>query len=308
MTPLISRRRFVQAGIAAPFLMSSLPQIGFAKAGGMKLAGFADEISPSLDEQIRVCRQLGIRYLELRGVAGKNVLDFDAALRNEVRSKLQGNGMGVASIGSPIGKVRINDPWPAHFDRFKVAVDLAEFLSAPLIRIFSYYPPAKGEDMARHRDEVMRRMQAKVDYVKGRPVTIVHENEADIYGEHGPACLDILKTIDSPKLRAVFDPANFVVAGDDTLKNWAMLKPYVAHFHIKDAEAATRKIVPAGRGDGHVQAILEDARKSGYSGFLSLEPHLRVAGRSGGETGPELFKVATDAIREVCVKAGIELQ
>jgi sugar phosphate isomerase/epimerase len=308
MAASISRRQFVRTALAVPVLAAGRPWRVPAAAGAMKLAGFADEISPGLGEQIRVLKELGIRYFELRAVAGKNVLDFDVPLRNEVRSALRENGMGVASIGSPIGKVPITEPWPAYFDRFKVAVELAEFFQAPLIRIFSYYPPAQGQDISRHRDEVMRRMQAKADYVKGHPVTLAHENEKDIFGEHGPACLDILRTVNSPKLRAVFDPANFVQAGDDTLENWRMLKPYVAHFHIKDCKRDTKKIVPAGEGDGHIQAILEDAKQSGYQGFLSLEPHLLVAGRSGGETGPALFKVATDALKGICGKAGIRLQ
>ena len=43
----------------------------------LKLAAFADEISPDLDEQIRVCKANAVTHFELRGVAGKNVLDFD---------------------------------------------------------------------------------------------------------------------------------------------------------------------------------------------------------------------------------------
>ncbi len=307
MTLSISRRQFIRTTVAAPFVVSSLPRTAWAAAGTMKLAAFADEISPKIDEQIRVCKELGIRFFELRGVAGKNVMDFDDALKNEVRSKLKDNGMGVASIGSPIGKVKITDPWEPYFDKFKRAVELSEFFSAPLIRIFSYFPPAKGQDIREHRDEVMRRMQTKADYMKGHPATLVHENEKDIYGEHGAMDLDILKTVNSPKLRAAFDFANFIVAGDDNLKNWEMLKPYVVHFHIKDCIRATKKIVPAGQGDGNIQVILEDAKNSGYTGFLTLEPHLRVAGKNSGETGPELFKTAADALRGICGKIGIQL-
>jgi|WetSurMetagenome_2_1015567.scaffolds.fasta_scaffold127449_2 3-dehydroshikimate dehydratase len=306
MSTLISRRHFVATSLAVPFVFRSAGATA-APGGAMKLAGFADEISPDIDEQIRVCKKLGIGFFELRGAAGKNVLDFDVPLRTAIKTKLRDNGLGVASIGSPIGKVKISDPWEAHFDRFKVAVELAEFFGAPFIRIFSYYP-APGRPIAQDRDEVMRRMSAKAEYAKGHPVTLVHENEAEIFGEHGPACLDLVKTVNSPKLRCVFDPANFIQAGDDVLKNWEMLKPYVVHFHIKDCERATKKVVPAGQGDGHILELLQDAKKSGYAGFLSLEPHLRVAGRSGGESGPELFEVATTALRGLCAKAGIQLQ
>ena len=101
----------------------------------MKLAAFADEISPDLDEQIKACRENGVTHFELRGVENRNVLDFDKPLRNRIKSKLADNAMGVISIGSPIGKVKITDPWEPHFERFKIAVDAAEFFAAPFIRI-----------------------------------------------------------------------------------------------------------------------------------------------------------------------------
>jgi 3-dehydroshikimate dehydratase len=266
----------------------------------LKLSAFADEIDPSIDEQIRVCRQHGVSHLELRSVNKINVLDLDDNLRNEIRSKLRDNGMGVIGIGSPIGKVRINEPWQEHFDRFRIAVDAAEFFAAPLIRIFSYYAPQKGGDMAAHRDEVIRRMNEKVQYLGNRNITIVHENEKDIYGENGSTCLDLMKSVQSPKFRMAFDFANFVQAGDKPLDNWPSLKPYTAHVHIKDAIMGSGKVVPAGQGDGQLGPIIADAWKSGYRGFLSLEPHLKVAGHSHGETGPELFAVAVNALKDLC--------
>src|SRR4051794_35890678 len=107
----------------------------------LKLSAFADEIGPDLDEQISVCKANAVTHFELRGVYGKNVMDFDDGLRKEIKTKLTGNGMGVISIGSPIGKVAIDRPWNEHFDRFKRAVEIAEFFGSPFIRLFSYYPP-----------------------------------------------------------------------------------------------------------------------------------------------------------------------
>jgi 3-dehydroshikimate dehydratase len=275
----------------------------------LKLAAFADEISPDLDEQIRVCKENSVTHLDLRGVAGKNVLDFDAPLRNEIKKKLADNGLGVLGIGSPIGKVAIDRPWEEHLDRFKIAVDLAEFFRAPFIRVFSYYP-AGGEGQGPiepHRDEIMRRFAAKVDYIRTRNVALLHENEKGIFGDVGRRCLDLMKTIDSPKLRSAFDFANFVQCGEDPQNNWPLLKPYTVHIHIKDAIAGSGKVVPAGQGDGGIAPIVQDAYASGYRGFLSLEPHLKVAGHSHGETGPELFKVAADALKELCHRVNVPL-
>ncbi len=273
----------------------------------LKLAAFADEISPDLDEQIRVCNENAVTHFELRGVNNINVLDFTPSLRHEIKTKLADAGLAVICIGSPIGKVKINDSWPQHLERFKIAVDAAEFFAAPFIRLFSYYPPAKDGDMRPHREEVMRRMSAKVEYLRDLPITLVHENEVGIYGAHGRECVDLMKTIDSPKLRHAFDFANFVQCGDNPLDNWPALKPYTVHIHIKDALFGSGKVVPPGAGDGKLEPILLDAWKSGYRGFLSLEPHLVKHEQFSGFSGPALFKVAADALKELCRRNQIPL-
>jgi sugar phosphate isomerase/epimerase len=112
--------------------------------------------------------------------------------------------------------------------------------------------------------------------------------------------------VNSPKLRSAFDFANFVQCGEDPRDNWPALKPYVAHIHIKDARTGGQ-VVPAGQGDGHIPEILKQAWDGGYRGFLTLEPHLKVAGHSHGETGPDLFKVAADALKDVCRRQGVRL-
>lgn len=270
----------------------------------IKLSAFADEISPDLDEQIRVCLANDVTHIELRGVSGKNVLDFDPTLRATIKSKVNAAGMGIVAIGSPIGKVKITDPFQPHFDRFKTAVELAQFFAAPYIRLFSYYP---GDDkpVLQDRDEVLRRMQAKVDYVKDVPVTLVHENESHIYGEKGAQCLDLMTTINSPKLRSAFDFANFVQCGEYPQDNWKLLKPYSVHIHIKDALMADKRVTPAGKGDGQLEPILKDAYASGYRGFLSLEPHLAAAGQFSGFSGPDLFTTAATALKEILDRAAI---
>ena len=278
----------------------------------LKLSAFADEISPELDEQIRVCRECDVTHMELRNVRGTNVLDFGNELRSEIKTKLRDNGMGVVCIGSPIGKVKIDDPWPQHFDRFRTAVDLAEEFEAPFLRIFSYYAPQAGGDMQPHRDEVLRRMNEKVEYVANRNVVLLHENEKGIFGDRGGSCFDLIVSVNSPKLRCAFDFANYIQVGEVPLVNWRVLKQYTAHIHVKDARLKDGKIVPAGQGDGDIGRILADAYNGGYRGFVSLEPHLAADMQFSGFSGPDLFKKAADALKDVCRKnkvplAGVEM-
>lgn len=270
----------------------------------LQLAAFADEISSNLEEQIRNCLANDVTHIELRGVNDKNVLDFDKPLCNEIKAKVTAAGMGIISIGSPIGKVKITDDWAKHFDRFKYAVELSQFFGAKFIRIFSYYPDDKGE-ILKYRNEVMRRMKAKVDYIKDVNVTILHENEAKIFGEKGPACVDLMNTINHTKFRSAFDFANFVQAKEKPLECWPGLKAYTTHFHIKDARMSDGQVFPAGQGDGQLEPILKDAYASGYRGILSMEPHLKAHGQFSGFTGPDNFKVAVDALKALCRKIGI---
>jgi len=268
------------------------------------LSGFADEISPDLAAQIKVLGEEGMKFLELRGVGGKNVLDFTPAERRDIRKRLSDAGIGVSAIGSPLGKVRIDEPWAAEVARFAKALEAAEEFAAPYIRIFSYYPPQGGR-IADHRDEVLRRLNEEVKMAAGRTVKLLHENEREIYGEQTAACLDIAKNV--PGMPLIFDPANFVQAGVRPAEAWPVLRDHVVYFHIKDALFDGGKVVPAGEGDGAVREILKDAllaRK--FSGFLSIEPHLASAGKFSGFSGPDLFKKAVRALKAILADMGVQ--
>jgi len=270
----------------------------------IRLSGFADEIGPDLDLQIATLQAEAMHYLELRAVWDTNVLDLTEDQRRTVKDRLGGAGIAVSSIGSPIGKVRIDEPWQDHVDRFRHCLDVAEFFEAPYIRLFSYYPP-EGGSIADHRDEVIRRLQEQVEMAKDRPVTLLHENEADIYGMRTEACVDIAENV--PGLGLIFDPANFVHAGVDTVQAWHALRDRVVYFHIKDMRAEDHQCVPAGEGAGHIPEILADAVcELGYEGFVSLEPHLAVAGRNAGYSGPDLFRTAVQKVKAILEGMGAD--
>ena len=269
------------------------------------LSAFADEVSADPDEQIRVLSANGVRHIELRGVYDENVLDLSADQCAEFRSKLQDAGFGISAIGSPIGKVGIEDDFDEHLDRFRIAMDRAAFFGTPHIRLFSYYIP-KGADPADYRQAVMDRMARKAELAAQAGLVLLHENESGIYGDTGDRCLDLLTTVNSPHLRGILDFSNFVHCGDDPAACWPKLKPHIVYFHIKDYSRSEQKVKPAGEGDGSVEAILKDAVDSGFSGFCSLEPHLAAAGPMKGFTGPDLFTVAVDALKKVLDRIGAE--
>jgi sugar phosphate isomerase/epimerase len=270
------------------------------------LTGFADEIAPDLDVQLDTLAEESIRYLEFRGVWNKNVLDLTDSEIATVKSTLGQRRVGVSSIGSPIGKIKITDDFAPHLDRFQRALQVARALEAPYIRIFSFFIPA-DKDPAHYRDEVLDRMGRLVRAAEGADVTLLHENEKEIYGDTPDRCLDILTQINSPVLRAAWDPANFVQCGvRPHTEGYDSLRPFIVYVHIKDALMASGQVVPAGQGDGEVRETIAALRASGFDGFFSLEPHLAAAGTFSGFSGPELYRVAVKALKDLLREQGIE--
>jgi sugar phosphate isomerase/epimerase len=268
----------------------------------VKLSGFADEISPDLEVQLDTLDSLQIRFLELRAVWGKNVLDLSDEELDTVKEQLRRRGIGVSAIGSPIGKVSIGSDFAEYRPRVQRAIDVADRMEAPYIRMFSFYCDDRDED----RSEVMRRMQAMVDMAAAGGVTMAHENEKGIYGEQPDRCLDLHRTVKGDSFGATFDPANFVQAGVRPYDEaFPLLEPYLVYFHIKDAVMGEGRVVPAGEGDGQLRELMAAAKRMAYDGFLSLEPHLVVAGHSSGFTGPELFATAKNALCAILDDLGI---
>jgi len=257
------------------------------------LTGFADEISDDLGEQCSTLTALGMSHLEFRGAWGTNVADLTEEQVARAAQTMADAGIAVSSIGSPVGKVPVTADLADHLARLDRCIDLARRFGAPYIRIFSFYPEP-GRPVEASREAVLSRVATLVDRVAGTGLTLLHENEKGIYGDTPQRCRDILSSVDSPALRAAWDPANFVQVGIDRPFDvgFELLRPWLAYVHVKDARAGTGEVVPAGQGDGQVGQTLAALRDDGFDGFFSLEPHLAHAGANGGFSGPELFTVA----------------
>jgi sugar phosphate isomerase/epimerase len=272
------------------------------------LSGFADEISPDPQAQLATLAAESISHLELRSAWSVNVADFTDAQVAAFRAAINGAGIRVSAIGSPIGKVPVAAPLGPELDRMRRVADVAAALGTSIVRVFSFYIPA-GEPPERYRDEVIDRMGALARIGEERGLVLAHENEKEIYGDTPGRCADLITAVGSPALRATFDPANFVQCGVLPFSGaYGLLRPYLVYLQVKDALAATGEVVPAGQGDGELRELLAALRDSGFAGFMSLEPHLAEAGRFGGFSGPEGFGRAASALKFLLNEASISWQ
>lgn len=271
------------------------------------ISGFADEIDSSTDIQFKTIKSLNISYFEPRGIDGKNIADLSEEEARALREKMDRYGVKASSVGSPVGKIDITDDFGPELEKLAHVVKTAKIIGTRNIRVFSFYIP--DEKYEEYRTEVMKRLSAMAELAEKEGVILLHENEKGIYGDTPERCRDIFETVKSDNLRAVFDPANFVQCGVETYPYaFNMLREFVVYMHIKDAKGQT--VVPAGSGDGHVPEIISELYKSGYEGFLSLEPHLGVFGglaqlEKGDEmmelpeSDAEKFTVAADALKKI---------
>ena len=267
------------------------------------LSAFGDEIADDLTEQLRLLHDLRVGYLELRGAWGQNVLKMDDDTANAVRWKCAEFGTVVSCIGSPLGKSPIADPLERELSNLERIFHVAEVVGTRRVRVFSFYPPDThtNADYDNYVAEATARLAQMTDRARREGFTLLLENEKEIVGDTPERCHAIVSAVDSPHLRFAWDPANFVQVGvaQPVERGWSLLGPYVAYVHVKDARLADGSVCAAGEGDGQVGELLAALREGGYQGFLALEPHLAVAGRSGGFTGPGGMTYAVSALRRL---------
>lgn len=265
----------------------------------MILSAFGDEITPGLGGQLDMLERLGIRYIDLRRVAGTPVLDLSDADVLRLGAAMRDRGIAPATIASGIGKEPA-DADPARLDlRLARAAMLAAVLGTSLVRVFAFFPPAAPGDWRERSLESLRFLAGAA----GRHgITLLLENEHGTAADTIARARGLLAAVDSPHLQAVYDPVNALRCGeDDCLAGYAQLRPWVRQLHVKDLDHAGVH-VPAGCGRVGWRALITALRKDHFAGIVSLEPHLAVAGPAGGFTGRDLFPGAVAALRELLVQ------
>ena len=268
-----------------------------------RLAAFADEISTDIQVQMDHLLENGVNLCCMRGANGKGVLEFEDFQVPLMKSQFFNRGIRFSGIGSPIGKVPISAPFEPELERLKLACKRAKQFEAKAIRVFSFYIP-EGDAPAKHRDEVIRRMQALAGQAKTEGLNLLLENEAQLYADTPDRCVDLHASVNAPNLMATFDFANFVTVGEDPMPAWPKLKKWVKEFHIKDFSAASKQTVVAGQGDGRIKEILADAFQNNWAGLLTLEPHLSKTDGFKELDGGKRFKAAVEALKGLLAAIG----
>ena len=299
-------------------------------------------------EQFTAMAALGLEYYSLRfidvGKGIKNVMDLTKSEIQKVRRLEDRYGLNVASIASPIGKVKLVDQPDGTKNKFvpfkkylqkdvAKACERAHAFETKLIRGFSFYPP-KGESPEDFLEQAVDQIGQIAECCHRSDLTFGLEVEANLVGQNGMLLAEIHRRVNHPALVLVFDAANLLVQGFSTrevFNQWEAMKPGLGWVHIKDyrnVKASMRgqhvnedmlaHFVPADRGAGGHVKILKDLKKMlpsltrrlkrrGIPGvFLDLEPHVRGGGQFGGTSGPDGMGIALRSLCGLLEKTGVK--
>jgi sugar phosphate isomerase/epimerase len=314
------------------------------------LSGFADEAAnqKTAEQQFAAFAALGLQYYSLRfidvGEGIKNVMKLSRTEIQKVRHLENQYGLNVASIGSPIGKVKLLDvddgtknayvPFKKYLEEDVArACEIAHAFETKLIRGFSFYPP-KGADPRAHLAQAVEQIGHVVEACHRSDLTYGLEVEANLVGRDGQLLAEIYQQVNHPAMVLIFDAGNIITQGytsAELLEQYEAMKPGLGWMHIKDyrnphrptkgghvEEDTLKYFVPADQGYSGHEVILRDfagilpkleqkLHRRGIPGvFLDLEPHLKGGGQFGGFSGPDGMGVALRALCKVLDYVGID--
>jgi len=257
----------------------------------LPIAAITDEFSPDLEAALAPMAEIGMTGAELRVLWGKNILDQSDADLDRARDLVAARGMQVISIASPLLKcvlpnapetdrrfqhdifasIHTFEDQPRLTDR---AFQIAEKLSARIIRVFSYWRTVEPEKCF---DAVVRALSDLAAKAAQHDLIIGLENEQACNLATAAETVRALNAVNHPNLKLVWDPANAFVSGEIPFPGGYCLLPKdrIIHVHAKDCHMDGLKPVwgPLGTRSidwkGQIAALLAD----GYRGYVSLETH-----------------------------------
>ncbi len=248
-----------------------------------KLATFGDEISQDLTELVKTCKKEKIAAVEVRSTWNKAPHQLTKEDIKTIKSAFRDNGIKCCSIAAPFFKCDIDNAKEIkeHFEILDKCSELAHALGTKIVRGFTFW--RKG-DFDVYYGRILDNFGPVVKKAKANAIILGVENEAACFVGTGRQLGRFMKDINSPVIRATWDPANErhdLTYGECPFPTgFNFVKEYMIHFHMKDAvkmgAEGKPESVPVGEGDINYWGQFKALKDMGYNGYVSLETHWRM--------------------------------
>ena len=299
-----SRREFL-AGLGAVAASPLFTQHLFATVltkSPFRIAVINDEISQDFGRACEVASGFGMKWIELRGMWDKNIIDLDAQQITESLRLLKKYDLRVTDIASPLFKVDWpgapqskfspkKDQFNAHYgfeqqdEVLEKSIELAKKFSTDRVRCFDFW---RLDDPQPHRSAMNDRLQRAAEKSGKAGITLVLENEAACNTATGAEAAQVLASVKTPSFMLNWDPGNAADAGEIPYPNGYDLLPKnrIGHCHCKDAIKVGAKYDWAAIGKGVIDwaGQFKALKNDGYHFAVSLETHWRGAGTAKAST------------------------
>lgn len=284
-----------------------------------RFGAVTDELDEDLERALGIAREMGMAAVELNSLWGRNIVELADEEIAHVERLLGEGGPRVVAIDPPCFKPCVLDHLPVgrvaedpdvarHLGLLDRSLALARRFNAPYVRVFAFRrsgivglgnpsprPPDGGAIPEEMLDRVAEGLREAARRAEEAGITLVLENVRSCWANSGVNMAAILEAVDSPALRALWDPGNdFVSGGTPYPVGYEAVRPHILHVHVKDArvldpDTGLTAWAPIGEGEidfqGQLRALLED----GYQGVVSLETHWRPEGGSAEDASRHSF-------------------
>jgi sugar phosphate isomerase/epimerase len=250
---------------------------------------FTDEVAVDFEEAVRICAELHVPAVEVRGVGATNINRIDREIVSDLKKVLDRYGVRVGVIGSGFGKCDLDsdEQWQEHLAILERQIGFCEVLGTRLIRGFASWVPDRSNwrngprRIDDHLERIVRRLEPACRRAEEAGVVIALETEPSTWSGSCEEVGRILEAVGSPALSCCWDVANSWHFGTLGYPDaYEHVRGRITHLHIKDLaldpEEPSR---PTGtthidRGDIPYHTIFQALIDDGYDGLASVETHL----------------------------------
>jgi sugar phosphate isomerase/epimerase len=258
-----------------------------------KLGVITDEITQNLEKALDFIAHYSLSYCELREMWGKNIMSLSPADLERAKQIIDKHQMHVAEIASPIFKYNLpempakpsekRDTFMASFtdqdteELLKKSFQIAHLFGTQKVRVFSFWRVDEPEKAFPH---IRTRLAKAAAMAAQNKITLLLENEQSCNVATGKDLGRMVRAVNLPGLRAMWDPANAAVMGEVPYPDgYQHVRGLYEHVHAKDVKMGPKAgeihWLPVGSGvvdwHGQCRALIKD----GYHGTMSLETHYR---------------------------------
>lgn len=275
-----------------------------------------DEVSQDPAEAAREARRLGLVSVEVNSLWGKPVHELTDDEVDRAARIFDDAGLPVLVIDPPLFKplylpaqtsqFKVHDGFQEHLRILDRALELTTRFRGPrggrvpFVRTFSFRRtdmaglgnpsprlPHGGVINEPTLDIIAAGLRQAAERAAEKGVTLVLENVRSCWANTGTNAARIVERVNTPSLKALWDPGNAYVSGETFPSGWEAVRDHVVHVHVKDAsvvdpKAGLTRWECIGKGEANLVAELRSLSKLPYRGAVHIETHWKPDDGSNG--------------------------